>query len=183
MTDFTVIDGPLGPFFLGGSPAGLHIAEFLEEGRDEQVLRARLEAAAAALGAAAGEAAAVVTAAAEQMREYFEGRRTDFVLPLAPRGTAFQQAVWAQLRGIPHGRTTSYGAVARAVGRPAASRAVGAAVGRNPLAVIVPCHRVIGSSGALTGYASGLDRKRWLLTHEGIAVRGELAAEEAAAAI
>jgi methylated-DNA-[protein]-cysteine S-methyltransferase len=86
-------------------------------------------------------------------------------------GTPWQQAVWRELRAIPAGGSTDYGAIARALGKPQAARAVGAAVGRNPLSVIVPCHRVLGRDGALTGYAGGLDRKRWLLRLEGVAVQ------------
>lgn len=102
-----------------------------------------------------------------QLDEYFAGRRRNFEIRLAPRGTAFQQAVWAALRAIPYGQTTSYSALASAIGRPAAVRAVGAANGANPIAIIVPCHRVIGRDGSLTGYAGGLDRKALLLRLEG----------------
>lgn len=102
-----------------------------------------------------------------QLSDYLAGRRAGFDLPLdLSRGTAFQQAVWRALLGIPRGGTQSYAALAQAVGRPAAVRAVGAAVGRNPLGVIVPCHRVLGSDGGLTGYAGGLDRKGALLALE-----------------
>jgi len=103
---------------------------------------------------------------ANQLAEYFAGTRTAFELELEPEGTAFQQLVWNALRAIPYGATVSYGHIAHAIGRPAASRAVGAANGRNPLAIIVPCHRVIGSSGALTGYGGGLLAKQFLLEHE-----------------
>jgi methylated-DNA-[protein]-cysteine S-methyltransferase len=105
-------------------------------------------------------------AAIRQLEEYFAGRRTVFDLPLAPAGTAFQQQVWAALREIPYGRTVSYGELADRIGRPTAARAVGLANGRNPIGIIVPCHRVIGSSGDLTGYGGGLDRKRHLLAFE-----------------
>ena len=107
-----------------------------------------------------------LASAVKQLDEYFAGSRTRFELPLAPRGTTFQQAVWAQLLRIPFGETWSYGQLAVAVGKPSASRAVGAANGRNPLSIVVPCHRVIGADGSLTGYAGGLPRKRWLLEHE-----------------
>lgn len=110
--------------------------------------------------------AAVLTDTARQLAEYFAGRRTAFDLPLAPAGTPFQRDVWRSLREIPYGETVSYGELAGQLGRPRASRAVGAANGRNPLAVVVPCHRVIGAGGALTGYAGGLDRKRELLALE-----------------
>ena len=102
-----------------------------------------------------------------QLEEYFAGARMRFDLRLAPRGTPFQQRVWNALLGVAFGRTASYGEIARAIGRPEASRAVGAANGKNPIAIIVPCHRIIGSSGALVGYAGGLPRKKWLLAHEG----------------
>jgi methylated-DNA-[protein]-cysteine S-methyltransferase len=110
-----------------------------------------------------------------QLGDYFAGGRESFDLELHPRGTAFQQAVWARLREIPFGTTTTYGVIAadlaaRGSAPAGASRAVGAAVGRNPLSLVVPCHRVVGSDGALTGYAGGLDRKVWLLTHEGVIV-------------
>jgi methylated-DNA-[protein]-cysteine S-methyltransferase len=101
-----------------------------------------------------------------QLGEYFAGDRTEFDLPLNPAGTPFQQQVWTALRTIPYGQVRSYGQIAAQVGRPGAARAVGLANGRNPIAVMVPCHRVIGSSGALTGYGGGLDRKRLLLDLE-----------------
>jgi methylated-DNA-[protein]-cysteine S-methyltransferase len=101
-----------------------------------------------------------------QLRDYFAGERQRFELPLSPRGTDFQRRVWAAVAAIPYGQTTTYSALAAAVGRPSARRAVGAANGRNPLPVIVPCHRVLGAAGALTGYGGGLDRKRALLDLE-----------------
>jgi methylated-DNA-[protein]-cysteine S-methyltransferase len=109
---------------------------------------------------------AVLDAALAQLGEYFGGGRRDFALPLDARGTAFQRAVWSALREIPYGTTASYGAIAARVGRPRAVRAVGAANGRNPLAIVIPCHRIIGSDGGLTGYGGGLPTKRWLLAHE-----------------
>ncbi|MEO7195875.1 MAG: methylated-DNA--[protein]-cysteine S-methyltransferase [Pseudonocardiaceae bacterium] len=104
--------------------------------------------------------------AVTQIEEYFAGTRTDFDLPITLVGTQFQRRVWAQLRQIPYGRTVSYGELAGRLGQPSASRAVGLATGKNPLSIIVPCHRVVGSTGALTGYAGGLDRKRFLLELE-----------------
>lgn len=109
---------------------------------------------------------AVLVDAAKQLREYFAGTRDAFDLPLAPDGTAFQRRVWDALLAIPHGVTRSYGDIARAIGSPTASRAVGAANGQNPIAIIIPCHRVIGSSGSLTGYGGGMPTKKWLLEHE-----------------
>jgi methylated-DNA-[protein]-cysteine S-methyltransferase len=104
--------------------------------------------------------------AAGQLEEYFAGRRTEFDLPLLLTGTAFQRQVWAELRRIPHGTTVSYGELAERLGRPTAARAVGMANGRNPVGIIVPCHRVVGAAGALTGYGGGLDRKERLLAFE-----------------
>lgn len=104
--------------------------------------------------------------AVAQLDEWFAGSRRDFGLVLAPRGSAFQRQVWDVLRRIPFGETMTYGEVAAQVGRPGSARAVGAAVGRNPVGIVIPCHRVVGAGGALTGYAGGLDRKKWLLDHE-----------------
>lgn len=112
------------------------------------------------------EDATPFAAALAQLAAYFAGDLRTFDLPLAGAGTPFRQKVWAALRDIPYGTTTSYGVLAAAVGSPGAARAVGLANGRNPLSVVVPCHRVVGSSGALVGYGGGLDRKRWLLDHE-----------------
>lgn len=105
--------------------------------------------------------------AREQLDEYFARARTSFELPLAPAGSPFERRVWDALRAIPYGTTVSYGELARRLGDPRATRAVRAANGRNPIAIIVPCHRVIGANGDLTGFGGGLDRKRWLLEHEG----------------
>jgi methylated-DNA-[protein]-cysteine S-methyltransferase len=109
----------------------------------------------------------------KQLTAYFAGKLRTFDLPLAPNGTEFQRKVWTALTKIPYGTTTSYAAIARSIQSAAAIRAVGAANGRNPIPIIVPCHRVIGSDGSLTGFGGGLDRKRWLLHHEG-ALEGDL---------
>jgi methylated-DNA-[protein]-cysteine S-methyltransferase len=109
---------------------------------------------------------ALLAATASQLRDYFAGTRSTFDVPLDLQGTDFQRAVWQALLAIAPGRTATYGEIARQLGVPSASRAVGAAVGRNPVSIIVPCHRVVGSSGSLTGYAGGLDRKRSLLRIE-----------------
>ena len=101
-----------------------------------------------------------------QLKEYFSGKRMTFEVPLAPIGTPFQMLAWQALQAIPYGTTMSYGQQAAAIGKPAACRAIGLANGRNPISIIVPCHRVIGASGALTGYGGGLAAKRWLLDHE-----------------
>lgn len=108
----------------------------------------------------------VLADAVRQLDEYFGGLRTEFDLPIDVDGTDFQHAAWTVLSQIPHGETISYGEQARRMGRPTAVRAVGAANGRNPVPVIVPCHRVIGANGSLTGFAGGLEIKTWLLDHE-----------------
>ncbi len=111
---------------------------------------------------------AALVEARRQLEAWFEGRLRSFDLPLAPRGTPFQKRVWEEIRRIPFGATRSYGELARLLGRPSAARAVGGATGRNPLSIVVPCHRVTGSQGTLVGYGGGLERKRFLLQLEGI---------------
>jgi methylated-DNA-[protein]-cysteine S-methyltransferase len=108
----------------------------------------------------------ILSAAREQLEAYFDMRLRQFDLPLEPKGTDFQRRVWDSLRAIPYGDTISYAELARRIDNPKAMRAVGAANGRNPLMIIVPCHRVIGADGSLTGFGGGIDRKRWLLDHE-----------------
>jgi len=120
-----------------------------------------------------GPAGALLAAVRRQLTEYFEGTRTTFDLPLDGTGSTFERRVWDLLRTIPYGATTSYGALARRLGDPRATRAVGAANGKNPIPIIVPCHRVLGARGELTGFGGGLDRKRWLLEHEGALLRLE----------
>jgi methylated-DNA-[protein]-cysteine S-methyltransferase len=112
-------------------------------------------------------ASVILGAARAQLGEYFGRTRTAFDLPLDSPGTAFQRRVWDALRTIPYGATASYSELARCLGDPRATRAVGAANGKNPIPIIVPCHRVVGARGELTGFGGGLDRKRWLLEHEG----------------
>ena len=104
-----------------------------------------------------------------QLQEYFAGTRTTFTIPLSPQGTDFQQSVWQTLRQIEYGQTATYGDIAKKIDKPKASRAVGAANGANPIPIIIPCHRIIGASGKLTGFTAGLATKQWLLAHE----RGE----------
>jgi len=104
----------------------------------------------------------------DQLELYFQGQLKQFDIPINPSGTEFQRKVWHALAEIPFGESRSYAQLAEAIGNPNAVRAVGAANGRNPISIVVPCHRVIGKDGSLTGYAGGLDRKRWLLSHEGI---------------
>lgn len=151
-----VIDSPVGPLLLTADSEGLREIRFHAA-----------TAAAGEGGAAQAEAGAAVAAeTARQLRAYFAGERHAFDLPLAPRGTPFQLAVWRALGAIPYGATTSYGAIAARIGRPQAVRAVGAANGANPLPIVVPCHRVIGSDGRLVGYGGGLPIKRALLALE-----------------
>lgn len=114
----------------------------------------------------ADRVAAILDAARVQLEEYFRGERTTFDLPLDPIGTPFQQSAWQVLRTIPYGSTMSYGEQARSLGDPNKARAVGAANGRNPISIIVPCHRVVGANGSLTGFAGGIESKAWLLDHE-----------------
>jgi methylated-DNA-[protein]-cysteine S-methyltransferase len=116
---------------------------------------------------ASDETNPTLQAAAQQLRDYFSGQRQCFDLPVqAAWGTPFQRAVWQALQRIPYGQTCTYGDIARSIGKPQAIRAVGAAIGQNPHSIIVPCHRVLGANGSLTGFAGGLDRKQYLLQHE-----------------
>lgn len=166
MAFYDLLSTPLGTLFIGGSDAGFHRFEFVDETDGRRTvarLVARLEV---EVGEPVVHDAARAAIAVRQFTEYFACERSTFDLPLAPRGTPFQRDVWAQLEAIPVGETRSYGQVATALGQPSASRAVGAANGRNPLIIVVPCHRVIGADGTLTGYGAGIDRKRWLLDHE-----------------
>lgn len=153
-----VVDSPVDPLVLvsdGSALTGVYLRghrHVTEDARGD-----RVDAAAAP---------AVLRKAATQLGEYFAGERTAFDLPLAPRGTDFQQRVWLGLRDIPYGQTRSYAELARAVGAAGAFRAVGLANGRNPLSIVVPCHRVVGADGSLTGYGGGVERKRVLLDLE-----------------
>lgn len=169
---YDLLESPVGTLFVGGSAAGVHRVEFLDDPSDEGRHAVRLSADAAFPARRDAEGA---SHACDQLREYFAGTRATFDLPLAPRGTAFQRQVWEALRPIPFAMTTSYGAIAASIGRPTASRAVGAANGQNPIAIVVPCHRVVGSTGALTGYGGGMARKRWLLDHEAAQLRARVA--------
>ncbi|MCC7483470.1 MAG: methylated-DNA--[protein]-cysteine S-methyltransferase [Burkholderiales bacterium] len=156
MTLYTWIDSPLGRILLtmdGEKLTGLH---FEREKYFPRLGEDWLESPHAPL----------LARAARQVREYFAGERDRFDLPLAPAGTPFQQRVWRALLGIGCGETATYGEIARRIGAPRSVRAVGAAIGRNPISIVVPCHRVVGSTGALTGYAGGLERKRALLARE-----------------
>lgn len=158
---------PVGTLRLIADDEGLREIWFEREGRAETVQPNWVHAGASKLPA-------TIAAARKQLQEYFAGEREQFELPLHPLGTPFQLAVWQQLRLIPYGTTISYGELARRVGNPAASRAVGAANGRNPLSIVVPCHRVIGSNGSLTGFSGGLPIKLKLLALEQRATGGDL---------
>ena len=152
---YDVIETPIGPLLVAADEAGLRRISFPERGQARRPeagwVRDR----------------APFRQLAGQLQEYFAGKRRSFSLRLAPQGTEFQRATWRALAEIPYGTTISYAELARRVGRPAASRAVGAANGANPLPIVVPCHRVIGANGSLTGFGGGLPTKRALLELEG----------------
>jgi methylated-DNA-[protein]-cysteine S-methyltransferase len=155
-----IVPSPLGELRLVASPQGLTGVWFVQRQRHEPDADERASWPSVA-------AHPLLDAAALQLIDYFLGQRQGFELPLnLQQGTPFQQSVWRSLLDIPSGETTSYGSLAVRIGRPLAVRAVGAAVGRNPLGIVVPCHRVVGASGKLTGYAGGLDRKQALLQLE-----------------
>lgn len=151
---YRTIDSPVGPLTLAGIGSTLKHLRMVDQTHEPD--RSDWQP-------AEGE---VFAEAVEQLAAYFAGDLTEFDLDLDPGGTEFQRKVWAALRTIPYGETRSYGEIAMQIGSPSASRAVGMANGRNPIGIIVPCHRVIGSTGGLTGYGGGLDRKRQLLALE-----------------
>ena len=150
-----LLHSPLGPLTVAATAEALVRIDF---GRTEPAAAADPEA----YAATAPQAAALLRRAARELEEYFAGERRDFTLPLAPAGTPFQQRVWRALEAIPYGETRTYAQIAAAVGNPRAVRAVGGANHRNPLPVVIPCHRVIGADGSLTGYAGGLARQTLL---------------------
>ena len=152
--DYDYLDTPIGPLLLVADDHGLRHIDFPRADQGERI-QSHWRRDRRFLGAAI-----------EQLDAYFAGRLHDFDVVLAARGTRFRKTVWDELVRIPYGETISYGELARRIGDPAASRAVGAANGANPLPVIVPCHRVIGSTGKLTGFGGGLPIKQWLLDHE-----------------
>jgi methylated-DNA-[protein]-cysteine S-methyltransferase len=156
-----VVDTPIGPLTLTASDAGLHTVRFQ---RDREPSPS--EPSPPAPASATGSGHPVLAEAAAQLSEYFAGRRREFDLPLAPAGTPFQLAAWRALLEIPYATTVSYGEQARRLGGTAKTRAVGAANGRNPIPVIIPCHRVVGADGTLVGFGGGLETKAWLLDHE-----------------
>ncbi len=162
-TRWTSVDSPIGPLLLTASDRGL-TGVYMEVHRHGP--------GGPRLGWERDDAA--FATAHRQLDEYFAGERTSFDLPLDPVGTPFQLVVWEVLRTIPYGEVRSYGEIAVQIGRPGAARAVGLANGRNPISIIVPCHRVIGASGALTGYGGGLERKQHLLQLEAQVASGQL---------
>lgn len=153
---YSHMDSPVGRLLLAGDGSGLRLISF-PRGRTKREPQPGWH-----------EDCGPFTEAVRQLGAYFAGELTGFDLELAPQGTPFQLSVWRALKQIPYGQTRSYGELARVIGRPKASRAVGAANGSNPLPIVVPCHRVIGSTGKLTGFGGGLDTKAALLTLEGI---------------
>ena len=156
---YSYYSSPIGLVEIGGTADQIVSLYFVDEHRSD---------AAPSGGAASGSASlATVENAARQVGEYFAGTRREFDLNLALHGTAFQEQVWRQLLCVPYGSVATYQDIANAIGRPKAVRAVGAANGQNRISIIVPCHRIIGSDGKLTGYGGGLWRKEWLLRHEG----------------
>ena len=163
----TTIDTPVGVLTVGASDLGVRLVTWPD---DERTLAGTHAVADTGAGAASehgsGARERILADAVAQLREYFAGERTTFDLPLDPVGTPFQRSAWQVLRTIPYAATMSYGDQARALGDPNKARAVGAANGRNPISIIVPCHRVVGHRGTLTGFAGGLDAKAWLLEHE-----------------
>lgn len=154
-TYYTHIDSPLGPLLLTGDGRALTRVAMTGHKHAEPIQTGWRKD------------ATPFNAAREQLEAYFEGRLQLFDLPVEPAGTDFQRQVWQALREIPFGYTQGYGELAARIGRPGAARAVGMANGRNPIPIIIPCHRVIGADGSLTGYGGGIERKRWLLVHEG----------------
>jgi methylated-DNA-[protein]-cysteine S-methyltransferase len=151
---YTSMHSPIGELLLLGDGDALH-GLYMQDGRKPVEVAPQWE-----------RSAAPFTGVQAQLREYFAGERTAFEAPLAMDGTRFERRVWRALIDIPYGETVSYGEIARRIDQPSAARAVGLANGRNPIAVIVPCHRVIGADGTLTGYGGGLERKRFLLDLE-----------------
>lgn len=154
MKEYLTVSSPVGPLTLVASAEALHTIRFDTEIPGGCSRRTETDA------------PPLLRQAARELAEYFDGSRRDFTLPLAPQGTPFQQAVWAALRTIPYGQTRTYGQIAARIDHPRSCRAVGMANNRNPLPIVVPCHRVIGSGGALTGYAGGLPVKEFLLNLE-----------------
>jgi methylated-DNA-[protein]-cysteine S-methyltransferase len=153
--NYAYLESPIGKLLIAGDADAIRIISFAKNGKPTKPEPDWQESSRGA-----------ISQAARQLREYFAGKRTDFDLPLAPEGTGFQLSVWRRLQEIPYGETISYGELARRVGNPKASRAVGAANGQNPIPIVIPCHRVIGANGKLTGFGGGLPTKEALLALE-----------------
>ncbi|MGD2116167.1 MAG: methylated-DNA--[protein]-cysteine S-methyltransferase [Acidobacteriota bacterium] len=165
-----VLSCPLGALLAGARDGALVRLSFFDSiAAAEQAVRAAEDP---VPGPVVDPSAPPLPDAAAQLAEYFAGARKAFDLPLAPEGTEFQRRVWRALAEIPWGETRSYGDLARAVGRPGSARAIGGAMNRNPIAIVLPCHRIVGAGGALTGYGAGLDRKRYLLELERVLLPG-----------
>lgn len=158
----SLVDTPLGPMLAVAGDAGLERLQFVDAGG----LSDRLHELRESLGTVVRGRQGILDATGEQMREYVDGTRRTFDIPLTPRGSSFQLKAWEALCEIPYAETRSYTDMARRVGSPAAVRAIGRANGQNPIAIVVPCHRVIRSDGSLCGYGGGRWRKEWLLEHE-----------------
>ena len=154
MMSYCLLESPVGNILIVGDKRGLKLINF-QEGPNAQAADPKWK-----------EDSQFFRAVIQQLNSYFSGRLTQFRLPLAPEGTPFQLKVWKALKRIPYGKTVTYGEIAKRIGNPKASRAVGAANGQNPLSIIVPCHRVIGQTGDLVGYGGGLSIKKALLDHE-----------------
>lgn len=148
MVFYDTLESPLGQILLAATERGLSAVAFTDDAPEQR-------------------ANAIIDQAKHQLQAYFDDGLRDFTVPIDVQGTPFQRQVWRALARIPYGQTCAYRDVAEQIGNPKAVRAVGLANGKNPVAIIVPCHRVIGADGSLTGYASGVDRKAWLLNHEG----------------
>jgi methylated-DNA-[protein]-cysteine S-methyltransferase len=156
MNSYTYVDSPIGPLLIGTDGEALIRIDMEVPDRAPRDLQ----------GWTHDASAGPLPDVARQLGEYFEGHRHSFDLPIRLLGTEFQRRAWTNLMEIPYGETRSYGEQARRIGNPSASRAVGLANGRNPIPIVVPCHRVIGADGSLTGFGGGIERKRWLLAHE-----------------
>jgi len=150
--NYTYLDTPIGTLLIAGDAEAVRRIDFPKNGKAGTPREGWTESARGPVGQAV-----------KQLREYFAGKRAGFDLPLAPEGTEFQRSVWRNLQDIPYGETISYGELAKRVGNPKASRAVGAANGQNPIPIVIPCHRVIGANGKLTGFGGGLPTKEKLL--------------------
>ncbi|MDP9083580.1 MAG: methylated-DNA--[protein]-cysteine S-methyltransferase [Pseudomonadota bacterium] len=157
MNTFSYFPSPIGRLLLTSDRTSL-TGLYMEPSRKAQSIDGWVE----------DDAVEPLVTARRQLSEYFAGTRRVFELPLRLQGTVFQQRVWRELTEIPYGETWSYGQLAKRIGNSSASRAVGLANGRNPISILVPCHRVIGADGSLTGYGGGVERKQWLLAHEGL---------------